>query len=67
MSLVSLEQKERLQIESQMYLTDSDRHNITFDQLSHTNTQAITLNQDQTTGMIPESYFNINSKRGKRK
>ncbi len=50
-----------------MYLTDPDRHNITSDQLSHTNTQAITLNQDQTTSMIPESYFSIKYEKGKKR
>lgn len=31
MSFVLVRQKERLQIECQMYLTEPDRHNITFD------------------------------------
>lgn len=31
MCFVLVYQKERLEIESQMYLTEPDRHNITFD------------------------------------
>lgn len=50
-------------IESQKYLTEPDRHNITSDTraVSLVQTYTIILNQDQTTGLIPESYVNINS------
>lgn len=46
-----------------------DNH-ITFDMkvvsLIHTNTHTIIFNQDQTTGMIPKRYLNINSQKRER-